>query len=131
MLTRRFLLAMSLTASLSSAITLAATLLLFPVPGRAAPDPQAPVATIRTQRLELVTPAGEVRAMLFVHPTGGGALYLRDADTSDGVDISATAGGAGIVLRDATGRVRTGLNAGGMPSIFLTDETGQMIWQVP
>ncbi len=36
-----------------------------------------------------------------------------------------------MVLRDATGRVRTGLNAGGMPSIFLTEETGQMIWQVP
>jgi hypothetical protein len=36
-----------------------------------------------------------------------------------------------MVLRDATGRVRARLNAGGMPSIFLTDETGQMSWHVP
>jgi hypothetical protein len=132
MFTRTQLVSLLIVGVLSSTTTLAVALLLFPIPSRAAPDPQTPVTTIRTQQLELVNAAGEVRARLLVHPTGGGALYLsEDANLAGGVEITATAGSGGIVLRDATGRVRTGLNAGGTPSIFLTDETGRMIWQAP
>ncbi len=117
---------------LSSTTTLAVAWLLFPVPSRAAPDSATHVTSIRTQQLELVNEAGEVRAMLFVHPTGGGALHLRqDNSLAGGVEIEATVGSGGMVLRDATGHVRTGLNAGGRPSIFLTDEAGRTIWQVP
>jgi hypothetical protein len=132
MFTRTQLISLLMVGVWSSATTLAVALLLFPIPSRAAPDPQAPVTTIRTQQLELVNAAGEVRARLLVHPTGGGALYLsEDANLAGGVEIMATAGSGGIVLRDATGRVRTGLNAGGTPSLFLTDEAGRMIWQAP
>ena len=132
MFTRTQLISLLIVGVLSSATTLAVALLLFPIPSRAAPDPQAPVTTIRTQQLELVNAAGEVRARLLVHPTGGGALYLsEDTNLAGGVEITATAGSGGIVLRDATGRVRTGLNAGGTPSLFLTDEAGRMIWQAP
>ena len=117
---------------LSSATTLALALLLFPVPSRAAPDLQIPVSTIRTQRLELVNAAGQVRGVLFVHPTGGGALTLTEDDRhGSGVELTATTGSGGLVLRDATGRVRTGLNAGGTPSIFLADPAGRTIWHAP
>src|SRR3712207_7208360 len=120
MLTRTQLLPMFLVALLSPATTLAATLLLFPPPTRAAPDLQTPVSTIRTQRLELVNAAGQLRGALFVHPTGGGALTLtEDAGHGSAVELTATTGAGGLVLRDATARVRTGLNAGGRPSIFL------------
>ena len=117
---------------LSSTTTLAVAWLLFPVPSRAAPDSATHVTSIRTQQLELVNESGEVRAMLFVHPTGGGALTLtEDAGHGSGVELTATTGAGGLVLRDAIGRVRTGLNAGGRPSIFLADEAGRTIWQVP
>ena len=129
---RALVLTAILAACVSSLLTLVGALLVLAPTIRAAPDPQAVQPLVRAERFELVTPAGEVRAMLIVHPTGGGALYLRDAEGSDaGVDLSATAGGAGIVLRDTTGRVRTGLNSGGMPGLFLTDEAGQTIWQAP
>jgi|SRR5215211_1761341 len=132
MFTRTQLISLLFMGVLSSATTLALTLLLFPVPSRAAPDAQNPATTIRTHQLELVNAAGEVRARLLVHPTGGGALYLmEDLNLASGVEITATAGSGGIVLRDATGRVRTGLNAGETPSIFLTDEAGRRIWQAP
>src|SRR5262245_49208319 len=72
---------MLLVALLSSAVTVALTWLVLPAPSRAAPDPQTAGPIIRTQRLELVNDAGEVRAMLVVLPTGGAGLYLWDADT--------------------------------------------------
>jgi hypothetical protein len=131
MRSRTDLLPLVVVALLSSAFTWGAAWLLRPGTSRAAPDAQAPVATIRTQRLELVNDAGEVRALLTVHPTGGGALYLYDAGTSAGAELSATTGTGGLVLRDATGLVRTGLNAGGQPAIFLTNDTGAMIWRAP
>ena len=132
MFTRTQLIPLLFVGLLSSATTLAVALLLFPVPSRAAPDSATQVTSIRTQQLELVNEAGEVRAMLFVHPTGGGALHLRqDASLAGGVEIEATVGSGGIVLRDAAGRVRTGLNAGGNPSIFLSDPAGRMTWHVP
>jgi len=131
MRSRTELLPLVTVALLSSAFTWVAALLILPGPSRAAQDPPSPNATIRTQRLELVNEAGEVRAQLVVHPTGGGALYLYDAGTNAGVELTATTGSGGLVLRDATGLVRTGLNAGGQPSIFLTDEAGAMIWRAP
>jgi hypothetical protein len=91
-------------SGVSSLLTLTVTLLLLPLPTRAAPDPQATPQVVRAERFELVDGSGAVRAVLqSATPRVQGAsttseLILRDETGAPRISLLAHNDGGSVVI---------------------------------
>ena len=62
--------------------------------------PAAPAPVIRTERIELVDKAGQVRGQFFVEENGEAVFRMRDQQGQIRVKLGASERGAGLVLMD-------------------------------